>query len=145
MEELFSRVQLVVKEIIERHECLKVTGHQFYENLLSKSGFMNRQLIRYNEVNIITTFDKIIEGIRDTEPEKLAQICDSATNENVNKLISLFLRGNKYEDNWKNYLTRGGRRKTRRRNKNKNKTKKVYRKTTVKKRKGKKRRKTKKR
>ena len=143
MEELFSRVQLVVKEIIERRECLTVTGRQFYENLLSKSGFMNRQLIRYNEVNIITTFDSTIEGIRDTEPEKLAQICDSATDENVNKLISLFLRGNKYEDKWKNYLTRGGRHKTRRRNKNK--TKKVYQKTTVKKRKGKKRRRTKKR
>jgi hypothetical protein len=128
MEELFSRVQLVVKDIIETRECLTVTGLQFYTNLLSKSGFVSRQLIRHYQPEIITTFDEIIEGIRDTEPEKLAEICDSATDENVNKLISLFLKGNKYEDKWKNYLTRGGRgrRKTRRRNKNR--TKKVRRK-----------------
>jgi len=131
--ELFPKVQVVVKEIIANGECQTVTGLEFYENILSKFNFITRPFIRLKKDEIINTFNLTIEGIRDTVSTKLDAFCSNATDENVNKLISLFLEGKhqSYIDSWNEYLastkSKGGRRKTRRCNNKK--TKKVYRKT----------------
>jgi hypothetical protein len=130
--EIFSKVQLVVKEIIEERGCQEVTGKIFYQKFIGKFSFLIKLLIDAKRKDIIDTFNSTIESIRDTLPNKLEQCCLSATDENVNKFISLFLEGKPepYIASWNTYLARkssGGNRKTRRHNNKK--TKKVYQKT----------------
>ena len=126
--EIFSKVQEVVKEIIASNECETVNGLDFYDNLLSKLGFFTGLIIRPNREYIISTFDSTIEGIRDADNPKLTNFCSQATDNNVNALISLFLKGNNdLEKSWSNYLSisRGRGRKTK--TYNKKKTKKIKR------------------
>jgi len=116
--EIFSNVQLVVRDIITEGKCETVTGQNFYDRLLSRFGFFTGLLIRQHQELIVTEFDSLINGIRDTELEKLKKICSPDTVDNVNKLITLFLVGKgQLENSWKSYLTlssrsKGGRRKT---------------------------------
>ena len=127
--EIFSKVQEVVREIIAEKKCLTVTGLEFYDNLLSKLGFFTGLIIRPNQEFSVRTFNSIIEGIIDADRPKLTTFCSQATVENVNNLISLFLKGNRdLEKSWTNYLgsrSRGGHRKTK--TCNKKKTKKIKR------------------
>lgn len=43
--EIFSKVQLVVKEIIEERGCQEVTGEIFYKKFIGKFSFLIKLLI----------------------------------------------------------------------------------------------------
>ena len=127
--EIFSKVQEVVREIITEKKCEKVTGSEFYENLLSKFGFFTGILIGLHRPLIEETFNAKITSMR-SEPQFLKDLCVSDSNENINinKFIVFFIRGNSgLEKSWKTYIDsipKGGRRKTRTHNNKKTKKRK---------------------
>ncbi len=128
--EIFSKVQEVVKEIITEGRCEDVNGSEFYERLLSKLGFFTGLIIRPNQEFIVSTFNSKIGSIR-IQTTYLKNYCSLEGNidDNVNNLISLFLKGNiELKKSWDTYIrskSGGGRRKTK--TCNKKKTKKIKR------------------
>jgi len=118
--ELFSRLQVVVKEIIVENKCLTVTGDEFYEKFVSQFGFIAKIFISGRKDEIIDTFNRRIISMRE-ELIYLSNLCSQNSeniDKNVNKFISFFLRHQPepYIDSWNNYLvsnrSKGGRRKT---------------------------------
>jgi hypothetical protein len=117
--EIFSKVQVVVKEIIQEKKCLTVTGREFYDKFYGKFGFFTRLLISSHQDLIVTTFDTKMTTLREIA-NYIVKWCPDNSDNTVNKLIVHFLKGNaELESSWNTYLEsipKGGRRKPRTRN-----------------------------
>lgn len=127
--ELFSKLQVVVKDILTNNQCQTVTGNEFYEKFVSQFNFITKIFISGRKDEIIDTFNRRIVSMRE-EQSYLLRLCSDDHDDNVNKFISFFLKRQPqpYIDSWNNYLnsskSKGGRRKTRRLNKKKTKKRK---------------------